>query len=221
VLVWHLIAQYTLNIPSLCNGLNPGSALFVITLPMKCALLLILCWHSQLNVSLTAGNPKDCLVDSTQASTEQDSASPSSLSPASSILPASVHSDSIVFVVRGLRNRDGRLLVLLFKDSAGFPGESDLALAEVDASIDSDSVVVSFGGLAPGSYAASVVHDENDNGAMDTGLFGIPKEGYGASRDARKPFAPPAYEDAAFSIPSASVVQRITLVYAGLSAGAR
>jgi uncharacterized protein (DUF2141 family) len=130
-------------------------------------------------------------------------------------------SDSIVFVVRGLRNREGRLLVLLFKDAAGFPGEASLALAEADISIDGDSVLVAFGGLEPGSYAASVVHDENGNGTMDTGLFGIPKEGYGASRDARKPFAPPAFEDAAFPVPAQVSVQRITLVYGAMGSGTR
>jgi uncharacterized protein (DUF2141 family) len=49
--------------------------------------------------------------------------------------------------------------------------------------------------LAPGSYAVSVFHDANGNGKLDT-FVGIPKEGYGFSRN--PPFRPraPRFDEA-------------------------
>jgi uncharacterized protein (DUF2141 family) len=48
---------------------------------------------------------------------------------------------------------------------------------------------IALGSLAPGSYAVSVFHDANANGKLDT-FAGIPKEGYGFSRN--PPFRPRA-----------------------------
>ena len=49
-----------------------------------------------------------------------------------------------------------------------------------------------------GEYAAQSFHDENDNGEIDRGMFGIPKEGVGFSRNARIVFSPPKWRDAYF-----------------------
>ena len=51
-----------------------------------------------------------------------------------------------------------------------------------------------------GQYAAVVYHDVNDNGALDKGRFGIPREPYGFSNDARSPFGPPGFEEASFDV---------------------
>jgi uncharacterized protein (DUF2141 family) len=42
-------------------------------------------------------------------------------------------------------------------------------------------------------------HDENDNGKLDTGFLGIPKEGTTASNQASRAFGPPRFEDARFT----------------------
>ena len=39
-------------------------------------------------------------------------------------------------------------------------------------------VTVVFENLQPGDYALSVIHDENENGELDSNAFGIPKEGF-------------------------------------------
>ena len=50
-----------------------------------------------------------------------------------------------------------------------------------------------------GQYGAQGFHDENVNNEVDRGLFGIPKEGVGFSRDARIGLGPPKWKDAVFS----------------------
>lgn len=53
-----------------------------------------------------------------------------------------------------------------------------------------------------GEYAIKIFHDENGNDELDTRMFGIPKERYGFSNDARGSFGPPEYAAAAFVLDS-------------------
>ena len=67
--------------------------------------------------------------------------------------------------------------------------------------------------LAPGRYALSAFHDENDNGELDTNLMGIPSEGYGFGNDASAALGPPSFEAAAVDVDTASGVTALTLAY--------
>ena len=53
-----------------------------------------------------------------------------------------------------------------------------------------------------GKYAVTYYHDANDNGKLDTGMFGKPEEGYGYSNDARGFMGPADFEDQIFEIDS-------------------
>jgi uncharacterized protein (DUF2141 family) len=61
------------------------------------------------------------------------------------------------------------------------------------------TVTVVIPDLPPGAWAAQAFHDENANDEIDRGLFGIPREGVGFSRDARIVLSPPKWADAVFS----------------------
>lgn len=54
--------------------------------------------------------------------------------------------------------------------------------------------------LPQGDYAIKVYHDENANDEMDTLMFGIPKEKYGFSNNARGTIGPPEFDEAKFSV---------------------
>lgn len=56
--------------------------------------------------------------------------------------------------------------------------------------------------LPYGEYAIKVFHDKNSNNELDTLIFGIPKERYGFSNNARETFGPPEYKDAVFNLDS-------------------
>lgn len=70
---------------------------------------------------------------------------------------------------------------------------------------------VRFGGLAAGTYGISVFHDANANGKLDT-FLGIPKEGYGFSRN--PPFRPraPRFSEVELAV-SGATAETITLHY--------
>ena len=50
--------------------------------------------------------------------------------------------------------------------------------------------------VAAGEFAVSMFHDENANYTLDRNFLGVPKEGWGTSRDAKANFGPPSYSDA-------------------------
>lgn len=59
------------------------------------------------------------------------------------------------------------------------------------------TTIVTVRDIPPGIYAAQATHDANSNNRVDTGLFGIPKEGVGFSNDALH-MSTPKFDDAAF-----------------------
>ena len=66
--------------------------------------------------------------------------------------------------------------------------------------IEEGKISVTFKDIPSGNYAISYIHDENSNDEMDTGMMGIPKEGYGFSNDARGFMGPPSIEDQIFEL---------------------
>ena len=59
-----------------------------------------------------------------------------------------------------------------------------------------------------GDAKCTKCHDENDNKKLDTNLIGIPKEGFGYSKDAMGRFGPPKFDDAVLTVPWATVAPR-------------
>lgn len=113
-----------------------------------------------------------------------------------------------------LRDGDGRVMVALFDRAEAFGKMLEgQRIAAALLPIDGGSARVVIGGLKPGRYAASVVHDANGNGKLDSNLLGMPVEGYGFSRDARGTMGPPGFEAAAFDLPGSGAKQTITMVY--------
>jgi len=67
-------------------------------------------------------------------------------------------------------------------------------------------------GLAPGAWALAVIHDENGNGRLDR-LLGIPREGFGFSRNPGLRMGPPRYEEVRFDFSGAPMRQPVRLRY--------
>jgi uncharacterized protein (DUF2141 family) len=75
------------------------------------------------------------------------------------------------------------------------------------------SAQVTFKDLPQGTFAVSVLHDENGNGKMDKNFVGMPKEGYGASNNPKKKKRAPTFDEAKFSLNSTGQTIEITLIY--------
>ena len=100
--------------------------------------------------------------------------------------------------VLGLRNDKGVVGCLLFTNADGFPADDTKAAQKVRAVIEHGRTACVFDDPRAGTYAISYMHDENENGKLDTNFLGIPSEGFGASNDAHGAFGPPKFEEAKF-----------------------
>lgn len=111
----------------------------------------------------------------------------------------------------GLRSQKGVLRICLTADPDNFPKCIDDARAKT-ASVPATAAAASFDGLPAGRYAVAVIHDENSNHKLDT-LMGIPREGFGFSRNPVIRFGPPSFSSAAFALPDGHSEQDIRLRY--------
>jgi uncharacterized protein (DUF2141 family) len=117
--------------------------------------------------------------------------------------------------VTGARNTKGKIGVTLFQDAQGFPDDTSKAIRQQSVDIDPNtrSAQVTFKDLPQGTFAVSVLHDENGNGKMDKNFVGMPKEGYGASNNPKKKKRAPTFDEAKFSLNASEQTIEITLVY--------
>jgi|SRR5271167_4448274 len=113
----------------------------------------------------------------------------------------------------GLRNDKGQVLCALFSSASDFPKSADKATARTKSDISHGTASCEFSGIAHGTYAVSVFHDENSNGKLDTNFMGIPREGVGASNDAKGHFGPPKFDAAAFHFSGDRIDLKITIHY--------
>jgi uncharacterized protein (DUF2141 family) len=101
--------------------------------------------------------------------------------------------------ISGLRSAKGQMLCALYASAEAFPKKADQAVSRLTAKIAERQATCDFTGIAPGTYAVSVVHDENANGKLDTNFVGMPREGVGASNDAKGHMGPPKFAAASFA----------------------
>jgi uncharacterized protein (DUF2141 family) len=111
---------------------------------------------------------------------------------------------TITVRIEGLRNDQGTVYVSLFDNKKAF-GDNKGAVISGQARPANRAAVVVLDKVAPGRYALSFIHDENDNKKLDTNWIGIPKEGFGYSKDAMGKFGPPKFEDAVLDVPAGPV----------------
>ncbi|MBK7861864.1 MAG: DUF2141 domain-containing protein [Archangiaceae bacterium] len=112
-------------------------------------------------------------------------------------LPAAA--DDLVVDV-ALRSDTGVVHCNLWKSADGFPREYQKAATRVEApAIKGKQARCTFAGVAAGTYAISVFHDEDGDGVLKTNFVGAPKEPLGFSNDARGSFGPPKFDDAKFA----------------------
>ncbi|WP_447729013.1 DUF2141 domain-containing protein [Sphingomonas koreensis] len=127
------------------------------------------------------------------------------------LLPAASPLASLEIDVVKLRSQKGVLRICLTARAQSFPDCKNDAQA-LTRSVPATQTVVKFEGLAPGDYAAAVIHDENGNSKLDT-LMGIPREGFGFSRNPAIGFGPPRFEAARFAVGAAAAPQQVRMRY--------
>ncbi len=111
------------------------------------------------------------------------------------------------------KNNSGQVLIALFRSGNGFPEKFNKAAKRGKTKIKGRKATYKFNNITPGAWAIAVVHDENGNGKMDTNFLGIPKEGYGASRNPRPTVGAPSFKSAKFTVKAGDRAIKIRMVY--------
>lgn len=121
--------------------------------------------------------------------------------PGADRVEAEPTSDGAVLVVEvaTLRSQKGALGCRLFAAEKGFPETSENTV-ELHLPITGSTMQCTFRGVAPGRYAVSVMHDENDNHKLDKNVFGVPKEGYGVSNNQTYALRNPRWSESWFEV---------------------
>ena len=92
----------------------------------------------------------------------------------------------------------GQVEVSLFDSAETFMKEP---LLQQSGRPDADGQLrIVFAALPQGDYAVVAVHDEDANGRLDSGFFGIGGEAYGFSNEVRPWFGWPDFEQASFRL---------------------
>jgi len=107
--------------------------------------------------------------------------------------------NKLVVKVTGIKSSGGTIKIGLFNKKAGFPN-----IARVMRGINKRNrrkqVVGVFSNLPAGRYAVAIVHDENNNGRLDKNILGMPKEGYGFSRNVKPMMSAPSFSATSFQL---------------------
>ena len=121
---------------------------------------------------------------------------------------AKTSTSNLIIHITGFENSDGVAKVALVNSKKNYSEETPFK--GYNFNIINNRVLKTIT-LPYGEYAIKIYHDENGNDELDTRMFGIPKERYGFSNNARGTFGPPEYKDARFNLDSPEKEMIITL----------
>jgi uncharacterized protein (DUF2141 family) len=114
--------------------------------------------------------------------------------------PTDTQKVSLTVKIEKIRSDKGFIRIVMFNNKDGFPGNHQKSVLAKSCEIKNNTATLVINDLPKGTYAIAAFHDENNNNNFDFSLIGIPKEGYGASNNAKATFGPPSFNDAKFEV---------------------
>lgn len=103
----------------------------------------------------------------------------------------------VTIVVKNVKESSGTIRVGIFRDEQSFLKEAWMGKV---VKAEKGEITISFDSVPKGKYGISVIHDENENGELDSNIIGIPKEGFGFGNDAMGTFGPPDFNKASVEV---------------------
>ena len=120
----------------------------------------------------------------------------------------------IELVVNNVRNSEGVIQIGMYNSDAGYPENPPFSFKLPKDSLASGKLRLFIPVKEYGSYAISILDDENSNMKMDYSLGIIPKEGFGFSNNPKiRGLKEPSFDDTRFQFNGGKSLVSIDLVY--------
>jgi uncharacterized protein (DUF2141 family) len=120
--------------------------------------------------------------------------------------------NTISVVVSGLRDNNGHVRCGLFNSAATFPKDGQ-EFKGAAAPIANQTATCTFADVPPGTYAVAYFKAAPGQTKMKTGMFGMPQDPYGFSRNATINMGPPSFNSAAYSYAGGATTWPVTITY--------
>lgn len=101
---------------------------------------------------------------------------------------------SVTITVKNIKETKGSFLISLYNDVTNFLKEGKEFRKQKVKVLDS-IMQFTFAFIPQGTYGVVMYHDANDDGKCNKNFLGIPKEGFGFSRNYRPILLPPSFND--------------------------
>lgn len=129
------------------------------------------------------------------------------------LVPWLLSAGTVTFLIKGIRSEKGKIILGIYDSEDSFLKRGKAISKCLQQGPIANGQVRVTCSLFPGTYAAGMFHDENDNDDIDVNFLGIPKEGYGFSNNAKGIVGLPDYKDAAFTVHTGDLQMEVTLKY--------
>jgi uncharacterized protein (DUF2141 family) len=121
--------------------------------------------------------------------------------------------NAINVVVSGIKDNTGSIRCGLFNSADTFPVDGKRFMG-VEAPIANGQATCTFNNVpAPGTYAVAYFKAAPGQTKMNTGMFGMPQDPYGFSRNATIGMGPPSFSSAAYSYSGGATTWPVTITY--------
>ncbi|MDB9375827.1 DUF2141 domain-containing protein [Nodularia sphaerocarpa] len=122
----------------------------------------------------------------------------------------------LTVVVDNIKNQNGEVCMGVYSSSQGFPMSTKDVIKSACVQPTGSILTHEFSGLKPGTYAVAIVDDQNGDRKLNKDFLGIPKEGFGISRNPTVSIATgtPSFYDSSFILmPNQNTTINILMKY--------
>ncbi|QIK79653.1 DUF2141 domain-containing protein [Sphingomonas piscis] len=126
-------------------------------------------------------------------------------------LAAAAPGTTLDLPISNARNTKGVFHICVTAAERQFP-DCSKDPAAIKRTVAATTRSVRIGGIPAGRYAVTLFHDENNNQRLDT-MLGIPREGFGFSRNPAVRFGAPKFRQVEFQLVPGNNSQPIHLQY--------
>ena len=112
--------------------------------------------------------------------------------------------------ITDIEEPSGRIQIGLYNHPDDFPTDGK-EYKIIYLQVDGDEVEHTIKGLPQGAYALAFYHDTNMDSVCNLNFLGIPKEGYGFSRNYRPKLRAPVFEETVITVGDSTYVEMVPI----------